>query len=411
MKVLHITTGYPISYQGGITNYVRSIATEQVNKGMDVSVIGGIDKNKEFNFKYYEYYSNNIKPFKFKKADDINSLNKIKKILEDNNFDLIHIHMMLDIDWRIVDLLKNKYKYIISLHDYFYICPRTILMNWENVLCKNYNKDNCRYCVSKLETVNFFLRATNFLNKKMNCNYTLPRIKQNITDYRFEKMKELLESASLLLPVSKRVEELYKEAGINGKYRMLHIGNYSAESYKKFNLEKYEYKNEIDVVMLGSLTYHKGASLLLNILKELKNEKINIHFYGRIDKKYERDFNNSKLIYHGKYNQKELGNILNNMDLGLVLPIWEDNAPQVVMELLNNNVPIIATRMGGIPDFINSNNGYLFNAYSKVEMNKMLNFLNNITIDQIIRMKQSITRTKTVFEHIEELNHIYNNIK
>lgn len=34
MKILHLSTGFPLSFQGGITNYVRMLAT--VQKKMDM---------------------------------------------------------------------------------------------------------------------------------------------------------------------------------------------------------------------------------------------------------------------------------------------------------------------------------------------------------------------------------------
>ena len=41
MRILHITTGYPLSFHGGITNYVRSIAEVQTAEGHQVGVVSG----------------------------------------------------------------------------------------------------------------------------------------------------------------------------------------------------------------------------------------------------------------------------------------------------------------------------------------------------------------------------------
>lgn len=405
MKVLHISTGYPLSYAGGITNYVRMLATEQMNNGVEVSVLGSVDDKKNFPFKYYEYSSKKIKPFTLGRANDKEALNRIKDILDKENFDLIHIHMMLDIDWDIVDLLKDKYKYIISLHDYFYICPRIILMDREGQICREYNHNKCEKCVTKLETIDLIRRIGNRISTKVDFKY--PTIGQKYTEERYYKFKELLEGAELLLPVSNRVKELYESAGINGKYKVLHIGNYSAEKYMKFDEGSYHKKESIDVVMLGALTYHKGAEVLLKLIKGVKNPNIKFHFYGRTEEKYEKSLVNSGLICHGKYNPNDLSKILSKMDLGCVLSIWEDNAPQVVMELLNNNVPVIGTKMGGIIDFVNESNGYTFNPYSDEELKSVINFLNNIDEKKIIELKNNIKRTKTPNEHLKEIYDTY----
>lgn len=405
MKVLHISTGYPLSYAGGITNYVRMLAIEQFNNKIDVSVLGSIDNKKDFKFKYYEYESKKIKPFTLGKSEDKEALRKIKDILEKEKFDLIHIHMMLDIDWNIVDILKGKYKYIISLHDYFYICPRIILMDGSGQICREYDNEKCSKCVTKFETIDLVRRIGNRVSSKINFKY--PCVEQKYTKQRYYKFKELLEGAELLLPVSNRVKELYESAGINGKYKVLHIGNYSAENYKKFNKEDYKTKESIDIVMLGALTYHKGAEVLLKLIEGVKNPNIKFHFYGRTEQKYEEKLIKSGLICHGKYNPSELGEILKKMDLGCVLSIWEDNAPQVVMELLNNNVPVIGTKMGGIIDFVNESNGYIFDPYNDEEVKSVIRFLNDIDIQKIIELKNNIRRTKTPNEHLNEINDTY----
>lgn len=404
MKILHISTGYPLSYAGGITNYVRMLAKEQSNNNIDVSVLGSKDNNN-FEFKYYEYESKKIKPFSLGKGSDKEALKEIEKILDKENYDLIHIHMMLDIDWDIVDLLKGKYKYIISLHDYFYICPRIILMDRNGYICKEYDNNRCEKCVTKFETIDLIRRIGNRVSTKVDFKY--PSIGQNYTTERYYRFKELLEGAELLLPVSNRVKELYESAGINGNYKVIHIGNYSADNYVKFNKENYEKKEYIDIVMLGALTYHKGAEILLKLIEGVTNPKIKFHFYGRTEVKYEEKLVSSGLICHGKYNPKDLGKILSKMDLGCVLSIWEDNAPQVVMELLNNNVPVIGTKMGGIIDFVNELNGYIFDPYSDDEVKSVIRFLNNINEDKIIELKSNIRRTKTPSEHLKEIYDTY----
>ena len=98
------------------------------------------------------------------------------------------------------------------------------------------------------------------------------------------------------------------------------------------------------------------------------------------------------------------------MDVGLVLPIWEDNGPQVVMEMLNNKLPVIATSMGGITDFVNDNNGYLFNPYSNDGLEKAVDFINNLTSDKVFNMKTMISRTLSPKEHCLELLNVYQKI-
>lgn len=405
MKILHISTGFPISFQGGITNYVRSLAESQVKNGENVWVMGGIDKTQH-TFKYYEYYSKLIEPFSFRYAKDISSLNNISKFLEKEKFDIIHIHMMLDIDLDLFKILK-QYKYIISLHDYFYLCPRITMVDTNNLVCNKYEANKCNHCISKFDLCKYTRALNNRLDQYLNFRIS---IKQNVTKQRFAKLKALLEGATYLLPVSHRVKEIYTNSDIKNNYEVLHIGNISADKFENRIYDINSIANrKINIAMLGSLSYLKGGDLLLNIAQKINKDKYSIHFYGR-SSVYKNKLKKYNIIDHGTYSQKNLSKILSNIDLGFVLSIWEDNGPQVVMEFLNNHIPVIGTKMGGIPDFVDNKNGYLFNPYNEKEFELLIDYLNNLTKEDIITMKNNIKPTTTTQEHYIALMNIYNKV-
>lgn len=96
--------------------------------------------------------------------------------------------------------------------------------------------------------------------------------------------------------------------------------------------------------------------------------------------------------------------------MGMVLSIWEDNGPQVVMELMNYHVPVIGTRMGGISDFVTRENGFIFDPYSEKEINELYQFLDNLTPQKIFELKENISRTTTPQEHYEDLLEVYEDV-
>ena len=66
--------------------------------------------------------------------------------------------------------------------------------------------------------------------------------------------------------------------------------------------------------------------------------------------------------------------------------------------------------MGGIPDFINTENGYLFNPYLEEDWINLIKFFNNISLEKILELKQNIKPTITTNKHYEELMDLYNGI-
>ncbi len=404
MKILHIVTGCPLSYQGGITNYVRDLAKTQSNNGHNVWVMCSYDNNKCDNINY-KFCKSNIQPLTLGKMIDKKVLRDIDEFLKEQAFDLVHLHMMLDLDWDLFDVLK-KYKYVVSLHDYFYLCPRIKMVDEKFHICGKVDLDKCKKCVGLFDQYS----TTRRINRKLNAvlNIKLPHICNETLITRFKKMKNLLEGAQILLPVSNKVEEIYRKSGISNNYKVLHIGNISANNFSNITTTDNVKNDKIRIAMLSSLMRLKGGDIYIKFAKEFDPKKYEFHFWGRADD-LSNELKNSTIIDHGAYKQSDLTNILSTIDIGMVLSIWEDNAPQVVMEFLNNKVPVVGTKMGGIPDFIDNRvNGILFDPYDNKEINSIIEFFNNkFTIEMLLKWKKNIKRTKTPNEHYLDLLNVY----
>lgn len=406
MKLLHICTGWPLSYQGGITNYVRQLAQTQFENGIDVSVLGAKD-DKIYDFNYV-VFSSKIIPFNYDELEDKDSLQWLNNFLFKEQFDIIHIHALEYVDWDLYTVIK-KYHYIVSLHDYCFICPRVYMFSNNGTVCKKYDEKKCSNCISYLDRIKILRKGIEKINEHYGLQFKLPHIKQNITRIRYSKFSELLNHADYILPVSRRVEEIYKESGIFAPSKVLHIGNISADTFKSEYIYN-EKPHVIKIVFLGRLTVYKGANLFLKIASKMKNcNNVQFHFLGNAGE-YESRLKRIGIINHGKYNQAELGNLLQQFDMGMVLSIWEDNGPQVVMELLNNHIPVIGTKMGGISDFVTFDNGYIFDPYSENEIEKLCSFLSNVSPIDISKLKKQIKHTTTSKEHYDELMRIYDKV-
>lgn len=408
MKIMHLCTGFPISFSGGITNYVRSLAIEQSNEGHDVSVVSEIDKKgNDYNFKYIGYKDFYIKPFSFRSKKCFFAYKRIERIIKKEKPDLIHIHMVLDVDRRLYKILsKYNIKYIVSLHDYSFLCPR-IQMFKNDKLCGKVGP-NCAKCATRIEQTFF----TNKIFKILKIDRTKGKEKSPEFLKIYEDNKKTLENANLLLPVSKRVQEIYEESGINNNYKVMHIGNITANYFKKYKKQKRDKNDKIKLLMLGNFSKIKGGLEFIKIANALvDSKKFEFYFLGRCTKEEKKSMKDNNIIYKGSYVQTDLPKILKGYDLGCVLSIWEDNGPQVVMELLNNNVPVIGTKMGGIPDFIqDSKNGFLYDPYKEKSFNDLINKLKRISVEEIEEMKSNIKPTITPKEHFDQINQVYNDV-
>ncbi|GGF10239.1 Glycosyltransferase involved in cell wall bisynthesis [Chishuiella changwenlii] len=413
MNILQVSTGFDISHNGGITNYVRNISSTLVDFGHKVTVLYSQDNNqeKDYNFNLINIHPI-LKPFHLNSVISNTDIEKVEKIIKKLNPDIIHVHMMIDLPAGILEIFKKYSKVVISLHDYSYICNRIILMDREGNNCINNNQNRkCESCIPFEETIDNriiagVLRKTAKIlgvNKLSNSSYHHERLKYS---------QKLFSEINGITAVSNRVKEIYLSNGFtNDNFFVNHIGNYTAEEEFRSSFgrkDNIEIEQKIKFGFIGFLDFYKGSEIFIEFAK---NSYHDFHIYGNIsDSVLNRIKNEPNIFYHGKYNHEDLKNILMNIDIGLVLPVWEDNAPQVVFEFLNSGIPIIGTRMGGLPDFINDQNGRLFENTPN-EIDNMKSFIDSDEIYNFYNERiNKIKGTKKAAEHMTELLNIYNSI-
>ena len=154
-RILHICTGFNLDFNGGITNYVRCLAKQQTSNGNQVYVLS--DSGNSDGYEVIQF-SSKVRIWGFYKKKDEKSLINIKKLLDELSIDLIHIHMMLNIDQDLYKILKD-YKYVVSLHDYYYICPRIQMVAPGQIRCCIANTEKCEKCFNLVDSGGYLGRV------------------------------------------------------------------------------------------------------------------------------------------------------------------------------------------------------------------------------------------------------------
>ncbi len=142
------------------------------------------------------------------------------------------------------------------------------------------------------------------------------------------------------------------------------VPNYSFNIPKKLN------KDSIQISFIGALHKNKG----IYILSELANilSKKNIPFKMNIVGEWENSIDKqaisqyiksqklySKIIFHGLKHGDDKWNILANTDLYL-FPSYNEGQPISIIEAMAFGIPVIASKVGAIPDTIKNNeNGFI----------------------------------------------------
>ncbi len=112
---------------------------------------------------------------------------------------------------------------------------------------------------------------------------------------------------------------------------------------------------------VGTLIPSKGAHVIAQALGLLPKGTAEIHFYGQFvnyhgDDSY-KDVLRQKLsglphVFHGPLPHANVAEALARMDALVVPSVWPENSPLVIHEALQAGVPVIASRIGGIPELV-----------------------------------------------------------
>lgn len=201
-------------------------------------------------------------------------------------------------------------------------------------------------------------------------------------------------------------------AGLVGRKTAIQINNVNPSWIVSKSLEEsvnveLPLHSKFRVCFIGGFNdARKGQDLFLEIAAALLKDKEDIEFVliggGRGLEKYKKDYSNPSIIFCGRQTNP-LG-ILRQCDL-LIVPSLADSCPNTVMEALYNEVLVLGSKRGGIPEILVDEES-LFDFDVDVLKKKIL-MLKNSTIERDnLRKLQKERKRQLTFNWAEKMTNI-----
>ncbi|GED14533.1 glycosyltransferase [Aneurinibacillus migulanus] len=307
--------------------------------------------------------------------------------------DIVHFQHIYGLSASLIGVAKEKgIKIVFTVHDYWTICPRLFLLDGDLMLCEGPNLGaKCFRCtINEIEYSNHSLLSSFLL--------------------RYQFMKNMLqEKVDVIVAVSKMVKSKLVEENIPEKkivvsYPSVAVGERLAKK-KKAN---------ITFGFIGNLNVHKGPHVLISAFNRIESNNKELHFYGSANPLYNATIkqlakDNKKIIFHGAYDKQSLPSIFANIDVLVVPSICMETGPLVVQEALKHNVPVIASNIGSIPEYVKGEYGKLFEAGNIDELESIMKFI--ISSPQILeRWRNAIPKLADVQDFVNESYSIYSRL-
>ena len=109
----------------------------------------------------------------------------------------------------------------------------------------------------------------------------------------------------------------------------------------------------------------------------------------------------------GEVENDKISSVYAGVDVLVVSSIWYENAPLVILEALAAHVPVVASRIGGIPELIKEGvNGLLFEPNNSEDLRRKLGlFFEDPML--LPRLKQGAQALRGIEENAQDMENIY----
>ena len=316
-----------------------------------------------------------------------------RRFIEDRKFDLVHFqHLYEMFPFTLVGTAKSfGLPVCFTLHDAWLICPRTHLYIWEkHVSCEG--PTSVRKCVDCLTMGAVILSKSSLYE---------------IISKRQESARRILEEADFVMAPSRYLADIFVNNDFSGKGIIVSpLGVDNLEQVHAIG----ENKGTLTIGFIGNLNPLKNVDLLVEAFKSVGGDARLVLWGGgtkRYLSKISRSIrNDSRIEYRGAYSPERLGDILSHLDV-VVVPSIIESYSIVVREALAAKVPVIASRVGGIPEAIeHMRNGILFESGN---VRELASRLREIVQDRSIlhRLRGGIKFPRSLEDEAEMLDSVY----
>jgi glycosyltransferase involved in cell wall biosynthesis len=258
----------------------------------------------------------------------------------------IHAHITPSI---LFELKKRGIPIVWTLHDYQLICPNTNLMA-HGVVCEACNGGKYFECVkrkckknSRSASVVSFLEATT------------------------HKYLDLPGMVSSFISPSKFLLEKFIQFGWR-RDKFVHLPYFlTSEKFVPSETVEGPY-----ALYIGRLESYKGVKTLLHAAKRVSDVPVKIVGEGSEKSsciQLAKKINIKNVEFTGYLSGNALKNVLHQAQYVVVPSEWYENYPYAVMEAMAAGKPVIASRIGGLPEMIEEGiTGYLFEPGNSIDL-------------------------------------------
>jgi len=295
----------------------------------------------------------------------------LEQLVEETRPDIAHLHLFYgDLSASILKVLKKKHIPIVhTVHDYRLLCPANTFLDSSSLICeKCRNKAYINCAIKRCLDGNLFfssILALEGYSRKYIID-PLEYIDRFIFVSHFAKLKHI----EFDKRYETKAEQLY---------------NFTDLDEGEVKVKKGDY-----FLFFGRLVKEKGLETLLAASGNLR-VNLKIAGSGPLEKEVIEYANNHNYVsFLGHQSGDNLKQLVRNASFVIVPSEWYENNPMTIIEAYAAGVPVIASRIGGIPEIVlHERTGYLFDARNISGLADVISRANSISSEEYSAMSRN----------------------
>ncbi len=411
MRVLVVVHGFPPLARGGTETYSHALASRLHDLyGDEVAVLTREQRRDAPEYRvrdehrdglHVHWINNSFRDTQsFAETYDNPAITRLAgDLIERFRPDVAHIHHLTCLSTGIAFELKRRgIPVVLTLHDYWLLCHRGQLLDVNLQRCDGPFEHGCRACVGVAGSAGPALhagaRAVRALEARLPESVTQPlrrgaeqvasRLATKATDptgARLAHMRQVLDCADRVLAPSRHMRNRFQPLV---QAERLEISEYGiARERFAATVAMPRARGPRRLGFVGSLMVSKAPHLLLEAFRRLPAGAATVTIVGGHSAYHGDDTYRAQLeplmrtpgvVSHGAVAFEAIPELLASLDFLVVPSIWEENSPLVIREAFAAAVPVIASRIGGIPEtLVDGAGGMLFEPGDVNELTRLLN--------------------------------------
>ena len=307
--------------------------------------------------------------------------NEVKRIVKENNIDVVHVHNTLPLVSPSIYYAakKCKVKVIQTVHNFRLMCPSGTFTR-KNSICEDCVQQNLFAAIrhkcyrnSKIQTS---IVALTLLLHRILGTYKIIDKYIVLTEFNKNKLKVILDEKKIVIKP-----------------------NFVKRS---MNLELNNEKKHF--LFLGRIEELKGIRLLVKTCEKMKNIEIVIAGTGPLEEEIKQYIKKNKIKninLVGYKSKEEVFNLLKTAKALIVPSQCYEGFPMTIVESLSLGVPVITGNIGNLSTIIKHNyNGLIFNYNNEKSLMIAIDKLNK---DVVLRKKLSLGANETYNQKYNEI--------